>query len=503
LGLPSVEGEKHISIEMRKLAGYTSGESLRNSILALSVLYLISWGAILLVPNSVFWDDWLFINDPTAVVNHANQLGWSAFWLHEWLGYSPLLYHLMMFVSFWISGLAFMGILRRIPGNFALTPLQVFVGATIFATAPINLARVSGITLIYSLSHVLFLLAWYLLVRKLKVGKVETGVIVALFVLSFSTNSMLVFFVVPLLHKAWINLTEGGSGKLSFEIFKFGAFGLLAPAWWLVFRIIAPAPYGLYEEYNSLLLTWPTIAISGYALVSLAAVVLTLILASQVGEDHAKTRIRYRAIAFFTLSLFLTGLALFPYVVVGHTPPYSEWFTRHELLMGAGLSLLVVAVIELLGGTRPLLARLISGLMISVSVLTTLWNGIGFVSDWYKQLAIINFFATSEVVAAADLVIVEDLSSSTNFLARTYRTYEWTGQLRAALGVDAPFGISTSPSDRKLLESGYLMELAKLGTGQIPEQIDKTVSVTIVNTCDGPLQFLAAGGKACLSFRAD
>jgi hypothetical protein len=503
LGLPSVEGEKHISIEMRKLAGYMGGESLRNSILALFVLYLISWGAILLVPNAVFWDDWLFINDPTAVVNHAKQLGWSAFWLHEWLGYSPVLYHLVMFVSFWISSLAFMGILRRMPKKFTLTPLQVFVGTTIFATAPLNLARVSGINIIYSLSHVLFFLAWYLLVRKSKVGKMETGFIVALFFLGFSTNSMLVFFVVPLLHKAWINLSEGGSGKLSSELVRFGAFALLAPAWWLVFKIVAPAPYGLYEEYNSLLLSWPTIAISGYALASLASVVLTLILASKAGEGNAKTRIPYRAVAFFTLSLFLTGLALLPYVVVGHTPPYSEWFTRHELLMGAGLSLLVVAVIEFLGGTRSSLARLVSGLMVSVSVLTTLWNGIGFVSDWYKQLAIINFFATSEVVAASDLVIVEDLSGSTNFLARTYRTYEWTGQLRAALGGDAPFGISTSPSDRKLLESGYLMELARLGTGQIPDHIDKTASVTIVNTCDGPLQFLAAGAKTCLSFRAN
>jgi hypothetical protein len=171
--------------------------------------------------------------------------------------------------------------------------------------------------------------------------------------------------------------------------------------------------------------------------------------------------------------------------------------------MGAGLSLLVVAVIEILGGTRSSLARLVSGMIISVSILTTLWNGVAFVSDWHKQLAIIDFFATSEVVAASDLVIVEDLSGSTNFLSRTYRTYEWTGQLRAALGVEGPFGISTSPSDMKLLESGYLLELAKLGTGQIPEQIDKTVSVTIVNTCDGPLQFLAAGVRACLSFRAD
>lgn len=488
---------------MRKLSSHSGGASLRNSILALSILYLMSWGAILLVPNSIFWDDWLYVNDPTAVVNHAKQLGWSAFWLHTWLGYSPALYHSVMFVSFWIASLAFMGILRRMPKNFALTPFQVFVGTTIFATAPLNLARVSGITIIYSLSHVLFFLAWYLLVRRSKVGKIWTGVLVTLFFLSFFTNSMLVFFVVPILHKAWINVSEGRSGKLTPELVRFGAFALLAPAWWLVFKTFAPAPYGLFEKYNSLLLTWPTIAISGYALVSLASVVLTLMSASQASEGHVKTGIPYRAIAFFALSLFLTGVALVPYVFVGYTPPYSEWLTRHELLMGAGLSLLVVAVIEILGGTRSSLARLVSGIMISLSVLTTLWNGITFVSDWHKQLAIIDFFATSEVVAASDLVIVEDLSGSTNFLARTYRTYEWTGQLRAALGVEGPFGISTSPGDRKLLESGYLLKLAKLGTGQIPEQIDKTVSVTIVNTCDGPLQFLAAGGRACLSFGAD
>jgi hypothetical protein len=476
-----------------------SNTKLQSSIVLAS--YLAAWGYLLAILDAVYWDDWVFVGDPIAVNNHFLQAGapWGT-WFHTFFGYSPSTYRLITFFSFLVVSLCFLGILRRAPKFFQLSQTQILFASIVFATVPLNVARVSGNVVFYSLSAGFFFLAWYLWVRFDKSSITSSFVIFILFSLSFFTNSLLVFFAAPFLHKLAL---EGQNNKvqgLRALLFKGLIFGSLPFIWFAVFSLLKPRPFGFYAGYNSFLVTGPTI-ILGLILATLMCCLFWLFLKTQ--SDAESLRISRASasgvLSQFLLGLLLVALALFPYFVVGHFPPYTEWMTRDELLLPSGLGVLAAASFGGLNKLSYFLGKSFAIVVLLFSFLTTMFFGMWSVVDWSKQKVLLEYWGSSQAVSDAGLVIVSDKSHALNLFERKYRFYEWSGQVRVSAGSFGPYALGDSESDLAGLESGFLRDYSMLGSGPSPISPEDYLFVSITTNCDWPFEVLSLGIDNCIS----
>lgn len=464
--------------------------------------YLVAWGFSLTLLDAVFWDDWVFVDDPLAIRNHFLQAGapWAGS-VHLFFGYAPSTYSLITFFSFLGASLSFLGILRRAPKFLQLSQGQVIFASVIFAIVPFNLARISGITVVYSFSVGLFFLAWYLWVSNQKNSAAVVILVVTLFSLSFLTNSLLAFFAAPFFHKLAIEHSRGEPGSIRARILGALALGALPFLWFAVYFSSKPEPFDFYTGYNSIALTLPLmglIILLGFFTFSLIWIFYRLsrqIAVSQQSWTWAKgTPLQ------LLCGLFLVALALFPYVAVGLVPPYSEWSTRHELLLPAGISILATALFGVAKKISVLFGYSFAFLVLLVSFSISGFLGIAAVVDWSKQRVLLDHWGSSQSVLEAELVVVADESRSLNLFQREYRFYEWSGQLRTSADSDGPYAMSNSESDLASLQSGFLREYSLLGSGPAPSLSQKYLLVTIRTTCDGPIEAFIEGVANCLSF---
>ncbi len=463
--------------------------------------YLLAWGFSLTILEAVFWDDWVFLDDHTAISNHFLQAGipWASSF-HLFFGYEPLTYSLLTFVSFLSASLSFFGILRRAPKFLQLGQQQILFASVVFAIAPLNLARLSGITVIYSLSTALFFLAWYLWVRTNKNSIGTVTLVVILFCLSFFTNSLLAFFSAPFFHKLALEYSNVRPERRRAVIFRSSMYGSIPFAWFAVYTLSKPEPFGFYSGYNSFALTLPLLGFSVLLLfLTFSMIRIFHKLSETVGATETSWRRAKGTPGQLLCGLFLVTLAFFPYVAVGHLPPYSEWSTRHELLIAAGISVLASAIFGLVNKIHLLLGSLFSALVLLVSLSISMFLGISAVADWSKQKVLLDYWSNSQAVSEAELVVIEDKSRTLNLFERQYRFYEWSGQLRVSTGPNGPYALSDSESDFEALQSGFLREYSLLGSGPHPSSSKEYLLVTIRTTCGGPIEALILGAALCLN----
>lgn len=460
--------------------------------------YFVSWGFLLMMLDAIFWDDWVFVNDPIAVTNHFQQAGapWSA-WFHSFFEYSTPTYRLMTFCSFLLASLCFLGILRKLPEFLKFSPEQILFASIAFATAPLNMARVSGITVIYSLSFACFFLAWYLWINTKSGSVFVTSLVVALFSLSFFTNSFLVFFAAPFLHKLAIDKSRGELRNWRTVVTRGLAYGSLPFIWFGAFLSAKPKPFGFYDGYNSIGISWVLIFVLSLILI-LSYGLVWFGYFSQERQGGARTETSAKYLAQLGLGLFLITVGLFPYLAVGHIPPYSEWMTRDELLLPAGVGIVLAAIFGALKKVWVLYGYSLAGILLFVSLTAAVNNGIAALVDWEKQKFLIQHWSSSSRIYSSDLVVIADESQSLNLFGREYRFYEWAGQLRDSTGPEGPYAISNSESDWSKLQTGYLESYATLGSGPRPQLSKEYLYVTIQSRCDGPMDAINTGVENCL-----
>ena len=123
-----------------------------------AILYATSWGGSLLLPNTLFWDDWQYIsNQPERSLNsiflETGLPPWRAVFDQELLllGYATI--PALTFLMYFGSGLFLFLILKRT--NFlenSNMPLLILV----FMTSSVNHARIAKVMFGYTTSYFLF-----------------------------------------------------------------------------------------------------------------------------------------------------------------------------------------------------------------------------------------------------------------------------------------------------------------------------------------------------------
>jgi len=460
----------------------------------LVVVCLLAWGPALLAPASRFWDDWVILGGGAAGLYRDVGVPWMGIPVHVLVGLGAWSFKVTAILASVVTALAG----RRVAeSGLGFQPAEAWFLAALVTVLPFNAARSSvAILLTYTLSLAAFMVAWALLVTPTD-GRPRRAAAIgaaALFLLSFGTASLIVFFALPIAHLA--KRYAHPESPLLPQAVGFARtywFLLAAPfAFWVV-RSVLLRPSGLYASYNTFVLSRQTLllillmlwllALGLLALVAssiahhdtrfggvprvsavLAGVtVITLAVAMYVGgASHSGSGLLVSGLVLVAGALVLTdpardarvlaptgmgliasGLAALPYLLVGKVPAFTAWDNRHQLLLSFGGALVVVAAAR---AAEPAVGRRVARTALAaVVVASTLMAAAGCVAlvvDWHKQAQVIDRLRHEPRVRGASTVVVTDGTRSWNYDDRAPRFYEYTGWLREAFGGQSRLGVA-------------------------------------------------------------
>ena len=404
-------------------------------------VYVLSYGLILTFLSSYFWDDWVtyYLKTDGAMEQFLRSRGdWPtrAFLELTILGARPELFKILTLVAYFAAGWFLFQILNTL--NF-LKNNQVRLITILFLILPINSARVAMSDFAYACSFLLFFWAWFLLVRKSSWIKDLCAVL--LFVLSFgATASLLVFLMVPCAHRLYLRLSDSSSVSNRVWLSTLTIF-LMSPAFWFLDRRFN-SPQGSY-------LTMYSLQKSGVVRALILFLIASFVLLWLVKVGRHDVTEKYRNL-LISLGIILVIVGAAPYIVAGHlvdvsewmfnfVPRASDWSSRHQLLLGLGLAVIIVGI---LGELESKFKRNLVFAIVGVCVLLNLTFMQAYFLDSLKQDQFIDAIKQETELSASKVIMIDDQAERFNARGRFVRYYEWDAMLVSAYGNDAKHTIS-------------------------------------------------------------
>ena len=393
----------------------------RSANVVLALLTAVVWGVILLVPDSLYWDDWVIVGGDVLALFQEVGAPWDAYFASAVLSVGMVGFKIIAVACAVVIALAARGIAAQ---GLGLDPTLTFLAAAFVTFLPFNVARASAAVLCtYSISLALFFMAWWLLVAPGRGRYLRSWTAAGLLLLSFvDTSSLLVFVAVPVAHLALLELDRSRGFWRGLPRFVMRYWYVLATplAFWSI-RTAFLQPSGLYaDSYNRFAgWSWPlstasiatalmlialvagvilllpsifrpmssrlrdvtTAVLAGCGVIAVAAllwlgrgsmspgaaviplllvlagatVVVLSVAAGRAGAAHEHVR---HAGFLAATGLVVFALGALPYLLVGKIPNFTDWETRHQLLLPVGSALfLLAAVVALEGAGRAAAAR--------------------------------------------------------------------------------------------------------------------------------------------------
>jgi hypothetical protein len=455
------------------------------------VIYTLITHGLLLLNNGVYWDGWLMYTN-LIEKNWNNIHTWlfesgapiSAYF-HWVMGYLPTMifsYKLVAFLSITLSGILVYTICNELR---LLSRTESLFIALLSVSYPAFQVSVELVTIPYLAYYCLFLLACFLALRSEKMDGFRHYCLrvgsLALWVLSFTLNSLLVFYygflLVLILHARY---SRNISPKHVFTGFlpRRLDYVLLPLLYWVIARHFFP-PHGLYSDYNQLSFSPLGIA-TVYALFVINAVYAQLnnalknllnypafVLAILLGllwacSTHLLDSIRFldKKVNSYALLLFgfvLLALAIFPYAVVGKAASAQGWETRHALLVALPIAIILVAITRLaLGdktGSISKLGLFFLMILLLAFTLSSINNYLSWQARWVKDQSIMENLSTLENIDNVSVFWVDD-QFQIDGTATYYDFYEWSSIFKSVWGDESHIGLDQRAYTHDFLTQG-------------------------------------------------
>lgn len=436
------------------------------------IFYFFAFGLILF-NKGIFWDDWVLYNtDKKIIINTFRQMG------IVWIGYfyayvlflkKAILFHrILVFSAYFFSILLLNSILKTIK---QIDNSSRFFIVLFFALFPLNNARIALITSLYTICYFTFFLAFWLLSRYLSKKQILLRIVsLIFFFISFSTNSFLVFYALPLLYILYSEVKNITCLKdFLKKILEYLDFIILPLAFWLIKNTYFK-PYGLYINYNQITLNFlkkipvnlvKTFYFSFSAIIDNSfqfffsnpfLVLIVSILIFQIlkfkqmgkfGSKNVNIKILFAGIFAFTAGTI-------PYLAVGKIPNNYDWTSRYQFLLALGASLIFFAIINLILSelkSNSIIKIFIFSLFVVLFLNQNIQNYLSWQIDWYKQLSLIENFKDNKIIINNTTFLFEDNTVDLNANKRLYRFYEYTGLMKYAFGEEKRFGCGIDKFD--------------------------------------------------------
>jgi len=331
----------------------------------------------------------------------------------------------------------------------------------LFAGYPGVKTYVTFIAANYVLYLALFLLAVFLATtpdrNSRAIPHVLRGVAALLFLLSFNMNSLLVFHYgfVALLAVWW------WKSRRSADLTWLLVYASLPLLYWITKQSFFPrhAEFAAYNQFQHSPVTVASavirFAIAVYGelqdvlrelwaqpLLVLLTVGLICLVGRRLESKYPNLlRCSSRPERSVIFGILLLGLGAFPYVVVGLAPA-DAWSSRHEMLVGLPLAIIVLGVTGVVEKERRGMLSLASlsvlGLIVVGFTLTTVHTYIGWQARWVKDRSIMLNLSRMPELRKVSVFWIDDESGIGP--AQVYDFYEWSGMFKAAWGEETHIG---------------------------------------------------------------
>lgn len=451
------------------------------------LLYTVSYGFMFGFLDAYFWDDWYVNVGLTKAEAHQywkDQLGFfptNRFIEISILDRNPVLFHLLTFVIFFLIPVVVFAIAKCFK---LISQEQRFYLTVILLVLPINSARVSMAVFRLSYSLLIFLVAWLILVhpRTAKVKYLATP----LFVVSFLSQSLIPFFVLPCLHNWYLGFDIKNQRWKNKTLFH-ASYLSVAPLYLLTAWVFSPPVEARRDYYTP---SFYGIARSILLLVGVCLVFVWSASRAHADQEHRKTSILFSlsflVIAFGAAAYIASGrLADISEWMLNFVPRASDWDSRHQLLLGVGIALFVSTLLTTI--EKSVRTRVFVG-FIAVCVVLNFSMMQGYYLDALKQKEVVAILSKLDELPEWKSILIADEADFYNARNRRVRSYEWK-QMIIKAGGNENVAVSTSmqpciaeqkqePAVYLLLESsqGRFASMLKGGVGL-------TIRATLVSIC--------------------
>lgn len=444
----------------------------RTPLLIITLIYTLAYG-LLLLNNSIFWDDWVLFNQqPETVLEIFRMAGapWTGY-THVFLlsvGDGVLSYRLLVFFCYLISGVCLYFVLRFLK----LSVRDCFFITSLFLLFPVNSARIALINGLSAVGYMLFYLGWLLMVQYMRHARISWQVgMLAVFFMAFTLVPPLVFLYSLPVAMLYYHLHRFDLHPERCGLFILKHLDLLVlPVFWWVIKTIYFVPSGIYADYNKLSFGYfPKAAMKTFTVFrdNIAPILLqtftikyfwfTITLAIIGIFIFAKlwpsSRVSPPGTAWkwALLGLFIVFISSFPYYMAEKPPGLMDWDSRHQQLLPLGVSLAIYGLVRLLR-VRSVVESLLLSFILAAMISQNLFVYLAFQADAYKQASLIANIRANETIRQKDIFVFVDKVPNLNANSRDYRYYEYNGIMKLAFGQSSRIAFDKHTREFKDLE---------------------------------------------------
>ncbi len=357
------------------------------------LLYILLTHGTTLLNKGIFWDGWVIYP------NLLNIKDWGALWLIYYESGRPNHFYIHLLstafsdiifgyrVIFIIAILLSTYSTYRLCQIMRLTANNAWLITALSVSFPSVLVGFEVILLPNIVDYSLFLCATWLFACAINHKPIATSeswqniqlvLCTILYVVSFDTNSLLVYFY-PFLVLFFIkSIYSNDRHNLAKDYVKYLLFFLLPVLWWVINHYFFPT-MGLYENYNQF--NFSKLGVNSLVFILFSAIVpfiesvtiflrlpflflpifavitMIMVLFKRNFTDHQSVDNQYstkQTLALMCFGAVLFAAGAFPYLVVGKFPIFRSWETRHAMLTILPISIMIVSVIQFIKNTLNL-----------------------------------------------------------------------------------------------------------------------------------------------------
>lgn len=436
----------------------------KSDIHKLFYIYFFSNIFFLLNFEGIYWDDWTLYNVDTASMLSQFKMNGTliAGYIHTILlniSNGIFIYRLLVFITFFLSGI----FIYKILSQQITTEKNSFWITLIYLTIPLNSAKIALINAPAIFNLFIFFTAFFLLTKYTSTLKstLYRIIILCLFFISFTTNSLLVFYAIILFY-LFYSIMIDPEVKNSEYIFintikKFVSTFLdfiVLPIMFYIVKTTYMIPSGLYETYNqinfdlekivNIINTSLTTSIYEPIYLSLQTsliywyiflfvfITLLLIIHNKIMSKEPF----YHYIIFTILGVLVYILAVFPYATVNKLPELSGWESRHQLLMPLGIAFILYAILSFCSKLHKNISHFLFLVLITIFTIQNMYNGYRYIKDWYYQVAMEENFKSLRIIQVNTTFIAKVTLNNSLANNRDLPFYEQNGRMKKVFGKD-------------------------------------------------------------------
>jgi hypothetical protein len=456
-------------------------------LLLLGAVTLVAHG-MLLLNDGIYWDDWVIYPHLTggdwssinALIHDSGMTQVNATFLDAFAYLPGGVFSVKLAVFALIVAIAWFVYLIGLEAG--LGRLEAWLVAALATVFPGFQDWVLLVTASSVFDFALFLAATFLLLRAERAGPARNwlrATAVIGFVLSFSLSSLLALYLGVLFLLLLVSLRSASAGEHARSRWLYALVLVALPvAFWLASRALY-AVNGLYLGANSFVTSPGPIATAaehfvGNGIAAQArqaagallrpwtwpALGLVLVLVA-LGWRRARaaaappSRVVAAGLAVGVLSL---GLAILPYAAVGKFPSIHGWETRHDLLVGVPMAVLLVLVVRavLPAGRPALLGVGLLGVIAVGFVGADIQNYSALQARWADDRAVMLALHNAPASGNYSVYWVSDGAPGPEDF---YRFYEWSAMFGQVYGGQTRIGLDTREYDATILtHSEYFID---------------------------------------------